>query len=91
MRFGGSLHRLLDCILSVEPAVGPELLCKVYLVDTYIHIWLSPEDVPSIAFLITKETADDDQLVGFHLYTTIGYMEPNFFLCPQKQKSIGHW
>ena len=44
MRFGKALQRILDFILSEEPALGPTYLCKVDLTDVYMRIWVRSED-----------------------------------------------
>ena len=43
MRFGKALHKLLDSIISVDPALGPTYLCKVYIADVYMRIWVRAE------------------------------------------------
>ena len=40
MRFGKSLHRIIDCILSAPPKLGPTFLNKVDLADAYMRIWV---------------------------------------------------
>ena len=59
IRFGKSLYRVIDCILTVLLKLGPTLLNKVYLADAYMCIWLRLEDIPSVAFLVPKATPDD--------------------------------
>ena len=81
MRFGKALHRLLDFVLFADPALGPTYLCKVDTADVYICIRVRAEYVPSIAFIIPKETADEEQLASFHLSIPMGYMEPSSFFC----------
>ena len=39
------------------------------------------EDIPSVAFLVPKATAEEDQLVGFHLSIPMGYVESAAFFC----------
>ena len=81
MRFGKVLHLLLDCIIAVDSALYPTYLCKVDLADAYMRIWIQVEDVPSVAFLILKETATEEQIFGFHLSIPMGYMESVAFFC----------
>ena len=81
MHFGKALHRLLDCILAADLALGPTYLCKVDLADAYMRIWVRVEDVPSVDLLIPKDKAIEEQLVGFHLYILMGYMEYADFFC----------
>ena len=81
MRFGKSLYRVIDCILTAPPKLGPTFLNKVYLADAYMRIWVRPEEIPSVAFLVPKATPDEEQLVGFHLLIPMGYVESADFLC----------
>ena len=46
-----------------------------------MQIWVVSEGFPSISFLIPKETADEEQLLGFHLSIPIGYMYYAAFFC----------
>ena len=39
------------------------------------------EDVPSIAFLAPKKTPSNQQLVGFHLSLSMGYINSAPYLC----------
>ena len=56
IRFGQSLHRLLDCILEAYMALGLEYLSKVDLNDVYMCILVRLADILSVAFLIPKDT-----------------------------------
>ena len=81
MRLRKALYRLIDCILAAPPKLGPTFFNKVYLADAYMRIWVRLEDIPSVAFLISKSTPEEDQLVGFHLSIPIGYVESAAFFC----------
>ena len=81
MRFVKALYRLIDCILEALPNLGPTFLNKVDLADAYIRIWVHFKDIPSVAFLVPKATPEEDELVGFHLSTPMGYMESAAFFC----------
>ena len=81
MRSGKALYRVIDCILNAPPKIGPTLLNKVDLADAYMQIWVRLEDIPSVAFLVPKDTPDEDQLVGFHLSIPMGYVEYAAFFC----------
>ena len=59
MRFGKSLYRLINCILATPPKLGPAFLNKVDLADAYMCIWVILEDIPSVAFLVSKSTPDE--------------------------------
>ena len=61
------------------PKLGPTFLKKVDLSDAYMRIWVRLEDIPSVAFLVPKATPEEDQLVGFHLSITMGYVESAAF------------
>ena len=56
IRFGQSLHRLLDCILEAEPALGMAYLGKVDLTNVYMLIWVLLAYIPSVDLLIPQET-----------------------------------
>ena len=74
MWFGKALYRVINCILKAPPKLGPTFLNKVDLSDACMRIWLRLEDIPSVAFLVTKATPEEDQLVGFHLSIPMGYV-----------------
>ena len=78
MHFGKAIHRLLYFIIATDPALGPTYLCKANLEDAYMRILVRAEDAN---FLIPKETAGKEQLVGFHLSIPMGYMESVAFFC----------
>ena len=46
-----------------------------------MHIWVYLEDIPSVAFLVSKATPEEDELVGFHLSKPMGYVESAAFFC----------
>ena len=81
MRFGKSLYRVIYCILNTSPKLDPTFLNKVDLANAYMRIWVRLEDIPSVAFLVPKATPDEDQLVGFHLSISMGYVESAAFFC----------
>ena len=60
MRFGKSLYRFINFILAASPKLGPTFLNTVDLADTYMHIWVRLEDIPSVEFLVTKSTPEED-------------------------------
>ena len=81
MRFGKSLYSVINCILAAPPKLGPTFFNKVYLADAYMRIWVRLEDIPSVAFLISKSTPEEDQLVGFHLSIPMRSVESAAFFC----------
>ena len=46
-----------------------------------MRLWVRMEDVPSVAFLIPKNTPSDTQLVGFHLSLPMGYVDSAPYFC----------
>ena len=56
MRFGKALYRVIDCILTAPPKLGPTFINKVDLADAYMRIWVRLEDIPSVAILVPKST-----------------------------------
>ena len=77
--------RILKKVLTSDPRLGPVYLSKVDLADTYMRLWVRMEDVPSVAFLILKKTPRNTQLVGFHLFLLMGYIDsaPYFFMATE--------
>ena len=81
MRFGGALLRILKQVLTTKPRLGPFYLGKVDLADAYMRLWVSMEDVPSVAFLIPKKIPSDTHMVVFHLSLPMGYIDSAPFFC----------
>ena len=81
MGFGKALYRVIVCILTAPPKLGPTFLNKVDLADAYMRIWVRLEYIPLVAFLVPKATPDEEQLVGFHLLIPMGYVESAAFFC----------
>ena len=46
-----------------------------------MRLWVSMEDVLSVAFLIPKKNTSDTQLVGFHLSLPMGYIDSAPYFC----------
>ena len=46
-----------------------------------MRIWFGLEDILSVAFLVQKDTPEEDQLVGFNLSIPMGYVESTAFFC----------
>ena len=74
MGFIKALYRVIHCILAAPPKIGTTFLNKVDIADAYMRIWVRLEDIPLVAFLVPKATPEDNQLVGFHLSITKGYV-----------------
>ena len=81
MRFGGALQRILKQILTVYPRLGLVYLIKVDLADAYMRLWLSMEDVLSVAFLVPKKNTSNTQLVVFHLSLHMWYIDSAPYFC----------
>ena len=50
--FGKALYRLIDCIILTPMKIGPDFLSKVDLSNAYMRIWVHPEDIPPVPFLV---------------------------------------
>ena len=74
MRLGKTLCRVIDCIITAPPKLGPTFLNKVDLADAYMRIWVRLKVIPSVAFLVPKATPDEEHLIGFHLSMPMGYV-----------------
>ena len=48
MRFGKALYRVIDCIITAPPKLGPTFLNKFDLEDAYMRIWVRLEDIPLV-------------------------------------------
>ena len=83
--FRGALMRILKKVLTVDPRLGPVYLSKVDLADTYMSLWVRMEDVPSVDFLIPKNTPSNTQLMRFHLFLPIGYIDSAPYFCMAKE------
>ena len=51
------------------------------LVDADMRIWDRMKNIPSVALLIPKEREKEEQLVGFHIYISMGYVESAPLFC----------
>ena len=86
MHFGCVTQRILRQVLTANPLLGPINPSKVYLEDTYMRLWVSMEDVPSVAFLIPKKDPSNPLLVGFHLSLPMGYIDSAPYFCMVTEK-----
>ena len=75
------LQRILKQVLISNPCLRTVYLSKVDLAAAYMRLWVRMEDVPSFAFLITKKTPSDTQLVGFHLFLPMRYVDSAPYFC----------
>ena len=81
MRFGGALQRILEHELTANLSLSPVYLNKVDSADAYMRMWVRMEDFLSVAFLISKKTLRNMQLVGLHLYLPMGYVDRAPYFC----------
>ena len=50
-----------------------------------MRLWVRIEDFPSVAFLISKKTPSNTQLVGFHHSLPMGYIDSDPYFCVAKE------
>ena len=81
IRFRGALVRILKKVVTADPRLGPVYLSKVHLADAYMSFWVRMEEFSSVAFLILKKTPSNTQLVVFHIFLLMWYIDsaPYFF------------
>ena len=68
-------------LLVMYPKLLPNFLNKVYPPGEYMSIWVRLEDTPSTSFMVMIASPTEDQLIRFHLYTPMGYVESADFFC----------
>ena len=56
-------------------------MSKTDLADAYMRVWVKIDDVPKLAFAIPPAPGDQEQLIGFHLSLSMGYIESAPFFC----------
>jgi len=82
MQFGGTLQRLLQCIVYCNPSHSPPLLAKVDLSDGYYRIPLSLEASLHLAMLIPSEFPTEPSLIALPLTLPMGVVtQPTLLLC----------
>ena len=64
-----------------DPAFGPVFMSKVDMSDAYMRVWIRPEDVPKLAFVVPPHADDAEPLIGFHLSLPMGYVELAHYFC----------
>eukprot|EP00957_Ditylum_brightwellii_P036438 2759247-Ditylum_brightwellii.AAC.1 len=75
MQFNRALHWLLKQIFLANPDLGSVYIAKVDLADAYMQIWICLEDIPLLAFMVLKNHANLELLIGFHLFVPMGYIK----------------
>ena len=75
MQFTQMLRRLLHTIINANPWGGPVFMSNTDLTDAYMRVWIRPEDLPRVAFVVPTHPLDDDTLIGFHLSLLMLYVD----------------
>lgn len=65
----------------MDPALGFVFISKMYMSNAYMRVYVQPEDVPWLAFLVSPHPGDVEPLVGFHLSVPMGYIESASLFC----------
>ena len=81
IQFGMAFKRLLGKILSMEPAYVPVFLSDVDLSNSYMRVWVRPEDLPHLAFVIVLYPSDLEPLICFHLSLPMGFVDLSQLFC----------
>ena len=85
MQFGRALPRLFRHIVRVEPALELVLLSKVDLTSAYMRVWVCPEDISRLKFVIPFHPYDTQNLISFHLYLPMRYVNSApYVLCTRE-------
>ena len=71
MRFGGTHQSIPYQVLVTDLRLVPVYLSKLYLSDSYMHIWVFFKDIPAISFLLPNRQRDDPQILRFQLSLTM--------------------
>ena len=53
----------------------------MYLAYLYMCTWVRSENVNPDAFMITQDSKEVENLMGFHTSITMGYVESALFFC----------
>ena len=79
IQFRNNLPCPLHHILGVDPTLGPVFMSKMNLADADMSVWVHPEDVLCIEFVVPTP------LINFNLYFTMGYaVSAPYFCCTRK-------
>ena len=65
----------------METWVRTDYLSKMYLAYLYMCTWVRSENVNPDAFMITQDSKEVENLMGFHTSITMGYVESALFFC----------
>ena len=86
MRFRGALGRIIIRLLMADTCIVPVYLGKLDLANAYMRLLFQIEYTPSVAFLITKNSLENEHLVGFHLSLPMVFVDiAPYFLWRQRR------
>jgi hypothetical protein len=80
MRFGRTLHRIMNQIARSNPRFGPVLLGKYDLADGYYRIPLNPTQAMRLACILPKTTSEE-HLIAIPLVLPMGWTESPPYFC----------
>ena len=40
-----------------------------------MRVWIRPEDLPRLSFVVPRHLEDADTLIGFHIFLPMGYVD----------------
>ena len=72
---------LLHTILHTNLRRPPVFMSNIDLSDVYTGVWISPEDLSQLAFVVPPQPLDNNTLIGFHIYLTMGYVYSALYFC----------
>ena len=85
MQFGQIIPHLLCTIFHSNPRRGPVFVSKINLSDAHMRVWIFPENLPQLAFVVPPHPSDQNILIGFHLSLPMGHVYSTpYFLCANK-------
>jgi hypothetical protein len=73
MQSGRALHRVLQQVSDADPRLGPVHLSKIDIADGFFRIGINANDTPKLGIMFPGN--DGEQLVGFPLVLTMGWMQ----------------
>ena len=50
-------------------------MSKIDPSDAHMRVWIIPEDLLRISFLVPLHPLDHDTLIGFHIFLMMGYVD----------------
>jgi hypothetical protein len=77
MQFGRALWRFLQQVSDANARLELVYLSKIDIADGFYRIWINAEDVPKLGIIFP---GDGEQLVGFPLVISMGWMQSPLLL-----------